>query len=315
MSHETIMWLVFGVVVVVMLAIDLGVSQRKPHAVKLKEALIWSLVWIATAFVFMGGVAFELGRQKAMEFLAGYLLEKALSVDNLFVFLIIFSYFKVESKYQHKVLFWGILSALAMRAVFIWAGVAIINQFHWVIYLFGAFLIFTGIKMALHKEADVHPEKNIVIRLARKVMPVKAGYSGSRFFVRENGKTWATTLFIVLLVVETSDIIFAFDSIPAILAISRDPFIVYSSNIFAILGLRALFFALAGIMELFHYLNYGLSLVLVFVGVKMVLPEEYKISIEVALSTVAVILAASILASVIWPKKKSDISHNEKGIV
>ena len=315
MSHETIMWLVFVVVVVVMLAIDLGVSQRKPHAVKLKEALIWSLVWIATAFVFMGGVAFELGRQKAMEFLAGYLLEKALSVDNLFVFLIIFSYFKVESKYQHKVLFWGILSALAMRAVFIWAGVAIINQFHWVIYLFGAFLIFTGIKMALHKEADVHPEKNIVIRLARKVMPVKAGYSGSRFFVRENGKTWATTLFIVLLVVETSDIIFAFDSIPAILAISRDPFIVYSSNIFAILGLRALFFALAGIMELFHYLNYGLSLVLVFVGVKMVLPEEYKISIEVALSTVAVILAASILASVIWPKKKSDISHNEKGIV
>ena len=315
MSHETIMWLVFVVVVVVMLAIDLGVSQRKPHAVKLKEARIWSLVWIATAFVFMGGVAFELGRQKAMEFLAGYLLEKALSVDNLFVFLIIFSYFKVESKYQHKVLFWGILSALAMRAVFIWAGVAIINQFHWVIYLFGAFLIFTGIKMALHKEADVHPEKNIVIRLARKVMPVKAGYSGSRFFVRENGKTWATTLFIVLLVVETSDIIFAFDSIPAILAITRDPFIVYSSNIFAILGLRALFFALAGIMELFHYLNYGLSLVLVFVGVKMVLPEAYKISIEVALATVAAILAASILASVIWPKKKNDNSNNEKGTV
>ncbi len=313
MNHETIMWLVFGVVVIVMLAIDLGVSQRKPHAVKLKEALLWSLVWIVTAFVFMGGVAFELGKEKAMEFLAGYLLEKALSVDNLFVFLIIFSYFKVEAKYQHKVLFWGILSALAMRAVFIWAGVAIINQFHWVIYLFGAFLIFTGIKMALHKEADVHPEKNIVIRLARKVMPVKAGYDGSKFFTRENGKTWATTLFIVLLVVETSDIIFAFDSIPAILAITRDPFIVYSSNIFAILGLRALFFALSGIMELFHYLNYGLSLVLVFVGVKMVLPEGYKISIEVALGTVAAILAASILASVIWPKKRNDISDHEKG--
>lgn len=306
MSHETIMWIVFTVVVLGMLAIDLFVSHRKPHAVMLKESLIWTAIWIAVALLFMAGVAYELGRVKAMEFLAGYLIEKSLSVDNLFVFLLIFSYFKVEPRYQHEVLFWGILSALVMRAVFIWAGVAIIQTFHWVIYVFGGFLVLTGIKMAVHRETEIHPEKNLVIRACRKLLRVTANYEGGRFFVTREGKWWATPLFIVLMVVETTDIIFAVDSIPAVLAISTDPFIVYSSNVFAILGLRALFFALAGIMEIFHYLHYGLAVILTFVGVKMMLPEPYKIPIEPALITVGAILAASVLASMIWPKAKGE---------
>lgn len=269
MATSLFLWIGFNVFVLAMLALDLGVFHRKAHVVKIKEALIWSAVWIALALLFNVGVYYWRGPQTALEFLTGYLLEKSLSVDNVFVFLLIFSYFRVPALCQHKVLFWGILGALIMRTVFIAAGIRLIQQFHWVIYVFGAFLIFTGIKMALQKDKEIYPEKNPVIKLFRRLMPVTQDHDEeSRFFVRKAGRLHATPLFVALLVVETTDVIFAVDSIPAILAITRDPFIVYTSNVFAILGLRALYFALAGIMPMFHYLHYGLSAILVFVGVK-----------------------------------------------
>jgi tellurite resistance protein TerC len=306
MSNQLLPWVLFNIFVLAMLALDLGVFHRKAHEVKIKEALIWSAVWIALALLFNLGVYYWRGPQTALEFLTGYLLEKSLSVDNVFVFLLIFSYFRVPALCQHKVLFWGILGALIMRAVFIAAGITLIQQFHWVIYVFGAFLIFTGIKMALQKDKEIHPEKNPIIRLFRRLMPVTKEFDErSRFFVRKDSRLHATPLFVALLVVETTDVIFAVDSIPAILAITNDPFIVYTSNVFAILGLRALFFALAGIMSLFHYLHYGLSAILVFVGIKMVLAGTYKIPISVALSVVAGILVVSVIASVVWPRKQT----------
>ena len=289
-----------------MLALDLGVFNRKAHVVKIKEALIWSGVWISMALLFNLGIYYWLGPRPALEFLTGYLLEKSLSVDNIFVFLLIFTYFKVPALCQHKVLFWGIIGALIMRAIFIAVGVALIQQFHWVIYVFGAFLIFTGIKMALQKDKEIHPEKNPVIKLFRRFLPVTHEYDEeSRFFVKKAGVLHATPLFIALLVVETTDVIFAVDSIPAVLAITHDPFIVYTSNVFAILGLRALFFALAGIMEMFHYLHYGLAAILVFVGAKMVLTDLFKIPIGIALGIVAGILLISVVASLMAPKKQA----------
>lgn len=289
-----------------MLALDLGVFNRKAHVVKIKEALIWSGVWISMALLFNVGIYYWLGPRPALEFLTAYLLEKSLSVDNIFVFLLIFTYFKVPALCQHKVLFWGILGALIMRAIFIAVGVTLIQQFHWIIYVFGAFLVFTGIKMAFQQDKEIHPEKNPVIKLFRRFLPVTQEYDEqSRFFVKKAGILHATPLFIALLVVETTDVIFAVDSIPAVLAITHDPFIVYTSNVFAILGLRALFFALAGIMEMFHYLHYGLAAILVFVGSKMVLTDLYKIPIGIALGVVAGILLLSVVASLMAPKKQA----------
>ena len=303
MLNQILPWILFNVFVLAMLAFDLGVFHRKAHEVKIKEALIWSAVWITLALIFNLGIYFWRGPEQALEFFTGYLIEKSLSVDNIFVFFLLFSYFRVDPVYQHKVLFWGILGALIMRAVFIIAGVTLIQQFHWVIYVFGAFLIFTGIKMALKKDIEIHPERNPVLRFFRGFMPITDHYVQGKFFVKRGDRTFATLLFVVMLVVETTDLIFAVDSIPAILAITIDPFIVYTSNVFAILGLRALYFALAGAMRLFHYLNLGLSSILVFIGAKMLLADIYRIPIVIALSVVAGILLISVVASLLRLRK------------
>ncbi len=302
-QDSMLLWGGFNLFVIVMLLVDLFVFHRDSHEVKLKEALSWSAVWIGLALVFNVGIYFWMGKQTALEFLTGYLIEKSLSVDNIFVFIMIFAAFKVPAKYQHSVLFWGILGALLMRAGFIAGGVTLIKNFHWIIYVFGGFLIFTGIRMSLDKDKEIHPEKNLVLKLFRKMMPVTKGYEGGKFFITKEGRRFATPLFVVLLVVETTDVIFAVDSIPAILAITQDPFIVYTSNVFAILGLRALYFALAGVVQLFHYLHYGLSAILIFVGTKMMLVDIYKIPIGVSLTVIALLLALSIAASLRWPKK------------
>lgn len=305
MPDQILLWVGFNVFVLLMLALDLGVFHRKAHVVKTKEALLWSAVWIALALLFNLGIYFWQGQKVALEFLTGYLIEKSLSVDNIFVFIMIFAYFGVPALYQHKVLFWGILGALVMRAIFIASGVALIERFHWIIYVFGAFLILTGVKMAWQKDKEIHPEKNPVLRLFRRLMPVTDRYHSGAFFVKQAGRSFATPLFVVLLLVETTDLIFAVDSIPAILAITLDPFIVYTSNVFAILGLRSLYFALAGIMPLFHHLNYGLAAILAFVGAKMMLVDFFKIPIGISLSVVAAILLASVVASLIWPKPQA----------
>jgi tellurite resistance protein TerC len=286
-----------------MLVLDLGVFHRRAHTVKFREALAWSGAWIALAAIFAVVIFFWHGRAPALEFVTGYVIELSLSVDNLFVFLLIFRFFQVPSIHQHKVLFWGILGALVMRAIFIAAGVGLILRFHWIIYVFGAFLVYSGIKLFFQGEAEIHPEKNPVLRLFRRWVPVTKDYVGNQFFVRNPG-LFATPLFVVLLVVETTDLLFAVDSIPAILAITRDAFIVYTSNVFAILGLRSMYFALAGMMEMFRYLHYGLSLVLVFVGAKMLLSHYFEIPIQVALAAVAGVLAVSVIASLANPKKK-----------
>ena len=286
-----------------MLALDLGVFHRKAHEVQIKEALGWTAFWITLALLFNLGIYFWRGPEPALEFLTGYLIEKALSVDNIFVFLLIFSYFDVPLLYQHKVLFWGILGALIMRALFIVMGITLIQNVHWVIYIFGGFLILTGIKIALQKEKEIRPERNPVLRIFREFMPVSERYENGKFFLKKEGRYLATPLFIVLLVVETTDIVFAVDSIPAILAITLDSFIVYTSNVFAILGLRALYFALAGLMQLFHRLHYGLAAILVFVGIKMLLADIYKIPIGVALGVVASLLLVSVIASVVQRRR------------
>jgi tellurite resistance protein TerC len=287
-----------------MLVLDLGVFHRRAHTVKFREALAWSAVWIALAVTFAVVVFFWHGRTPALEFVTGYVIELSLSVDNLFVFLLIFRFFQVPPVHQHKVLFWGILGALIMRAVFIVAGVGLIQRFHWIVYVFGAFLVYSGIKLFFQEEAEIHPEKNPVLRLFRRFVPVTKDYEGNKFFVRRAG-LYATPLFVVLLVVETTDLLFAVDSIPAILAITRDAFIVYTSNVFAIMGLRSMYFALAGMMEMFRYLHYGLSLVLVFVGAKMLLSHYLEIPTPVALAAVAGVLAISVIASVANPKKSA----------
>jgi tellurite resistance protein TerC len=303
--HEILIWGGFNLFVVAMLVLDLGVFNRKAHEIHVKEALLFSAFWIALALLFNLGVYFFAGSQKALEFLTGYVVEKSLSVDNIFVFILIFSFFKVPAIYQHKVLFWGILGAIILRAVFIFTGVALIEKFHWIIYIFGAFLIYTGFKIAFEEEKEVKPENNPLVKLFRRFVPTVDQYENGKFMIKKDGKIFTTPLFLTLLVVETTDVVFAVDSIPAILAISRDPFIVYTSNIFAILGLRALYFALAGIMKFFHYLNYGLAVILIFVGIKMITADFFHIPIGVALGFIAVVLALSIAASIKWPKKEN----------
>ena len=300
------LWIAFNAFVVAMLAVDLLVFHKEAHEVRAREAAAWSLVWIALALLFGAGVYRFMGRDAGLEYFTGYLIEKALSVDNIFVFVLIFSAFRVPARYQHRVLFWGILGALLMRGSMIAAGAYLIQHFHWVIYLFGAFLVFTGVRMVMHDEQDFDPESSFVIRWLRRIVPIAGAYHGQRFFVREEtphrSRLAATPLFVVLVLVETTDLIFAVDSIPAIFSITQEPFIVYSSNVFAILGLRALYFLLADVIHRFHYLKVGLSVVLVFVGVKMLAADVYKVPIGVSLGVIALVLAASTAASWFWPR-------------
>ena len=296
------LWAVFTVFVVGMLALDLGVFNRKAHEVHFKEALTWSFIWVALSMVFNWWIYHEFGKQKALEFLTGYLIEKALSVDNIFVFVVLFASFAVPKIYQHRVLFWGVIGAIVMRAIFIGLGAALVARFHWIMYVFGAILIFTGIKLMKEGDAEPHPEKNPLYKFARRLMPATPEYHGKDFTVMKDGRRHATPLLLVLIAIEATDVVFAVDSIPAIFAISTDPFIVYTSNIFAILGLRAMYFLLAGVLDKFHFLKYGLALVLLFVGIKMVIADWYKVSIGLSLGAVAGLLALSIIASLIWPK-------------
>lgn len=309
--HSLLLWAAFNVFIIIMLIIDLAVFHKKDHEEGIKEALMWTGVWVALALIFGIGIHYFMGPQPALEYYTGYLIEKSLSVDNIFVFLLIFSYFRVPAEYQHKVLFWGIFGALVMRFAFIATGVALLQRFHWIIYVFGGFLVFTGIKLALEKDKEVHPERNPVLKLFRKIFPTVKNYYGSKFFIKRMGKIMATPLVIVLIVIETTDVVFALDSIPAILSITRDEFIVYSSNAFAILGLRALYFAVSGLMKLFHYLHYGLALILVFVGVKMLISEFYHIPTPYALAFIAITLTVSIVASIRYPQEDSKIDEEQ----
>jgi tellurite resistance protein TerC len=300
MTHQMLLWGSFGTFVLTMLALDLGVFHRQARVVNVKEALRWSAIWIALALLFNLGVYLWYGTDAALAFLTGYILEESLSVDNLFVFLMILSYFSVPPAYQHKVLFWGILGALIMRGLMIAVGTVLIQMFHWLLYIFGGFLIVTGVRMVLRQHDEVHPEQNPVVRLFTRFMPVTTAYHAEKFFVQLNGRYFATPLFVVLLMIEVTDVVFALDSIPAVLAVTTDPFIVYTSNVFAILGLRSLLFALSGLMALFHYLRYGLAIVLVFIGAKMLLAEVYHIPVHWALAVVMGVLLLSVLASLIY---------------
>ena len=302
--QQAMLWIGFVVLILGMLLLDILLLQKKKQEIGIRESLLWTLIWILVSLAFNFAVYFYLGFDSALEFLTGYLIEKSLSVDNIFVFIIIFSYFDVPLKYQHKILFWGILGAVIMRAVFIFAGVAVIQQFHWVIYILGAFLVYIGIRMALQKNKDIRPEKNPVLRAFNRFFPVDTAYRGGKFFIKKAGKIAATPLLVALIVIETTDIVFAVDSIPAILSITLNPFIVFTSNMFAILGLRALFFTVSGIMRLFFYLNYGLSVILVFVGIKMLIADLYKIPVSIALAAVGGILCISIILSLLIPPKK-----------
>lgn len=315
------LWVGFNLFVLAMLAVDLGIFHRKAHAVSVREATSWSVVWISLAMLFNVGIYFfwnvlsptstYTNSEAALAFFTGYLIEKSLSVDNIFVFVLIFTYFAVPALYQHRVLFWGILGALLMRGALIGAGAALLKEFHWIIYIFGAFLIFTGIKMALHRDEEMHPEQNPLVKLLRRIMPVTNGYEGDKFFVRRAGVLMATPLFLVLLIVESTDLIFAVDSIPAIFAVTQDPFIVYTSNVFAILGLRSLYFLLAGVIDKFHYLKLGLSAVLTFVGVKMVIVDFYKIPIGISLGVIAGILTLAVVASLLRTRRLESIAMRE----
>ena len=301
-------WIIFNLFVLIMLALDLGVFHRNLHVVNVKEALVWTGIWIFLAMGFNVLIYFNFGETKALEFFTGYLIEKALSVDNIFVFILIFTYFQVPPQYQHKVLFWGIIGALIMRVIFIFAGVALLEKFHWTIYIFGGFLIYTGVKMLTQKDKEIEPDKNPVIKWFKRLVPTTNEMQGDRFFVRLNNKTFATPLFVVLIMIEISDLIFAVDSIPAILAVTQDHFIVYTSNVFAILGLRSLYFALANIIERFKYLAVGLALILVFVGIKMVAVDFYKIPIYFSLFIIIFILLGSVLFSLYKTKNNRQIN-------
>jgi tellurite resistance protein TerC len=295
-------WIVFNAAILVLLFLDLTVVSRKHRVVPFKQALLMSAFWIGLAMGFAVFIHQWMGATKSLEFLTGYVLEEALSVDNLFVFILLFAYFKVPPEEEKTVLFWGIIGALVMRGTFIGVGVALVQRFHWILYIFGIFLIWTGIQLMRGGNEEQDPSRNIVLKFCRRFLPLTDSYEGKRFFVRRQGRVLFTPLFVVLLVVETTDILFATDSIPAILAITRDPFIVYTSNVFAILGLRSMYFALAGMMKLFHYLNYGLSVVLIFIGAKMLLPERYHVPTWAALAVVAGVLGLSVLASILFPK-------------
>ncbi len=297
------LWIGFNGFVLAMLAVDLGVFHRHAHTVSLKEALSWSLVWIALALVFNAGLYIWQGPEPALQFLTGYLIEKSLSVDNIFVFVLLFSAFGVPAAYQRRVLLWGVLGALVMRGILIAVGAVLLEDFHWIIYLFGAFLIFTGIRMAVHKETEVHPERNPVLKLVRRVVPVTNGYEQDRFTVRKAGQLWVTPLLLVLVAVETTDLIFAVDSIPAIFAVTGDPFIVYTSNVFAILGLRSLYFVFANIIHQFYYLRLGLAVILAFVGIKMVLTDLYHIPTGLSLLVIALVLTIAIMASIVRARR------------
>jgi tellurite resistance protein TerC len=318
MPSNWLFWILFNLFVLALLALDLGVFHRQKHVVGFREAMGWTLVWISLAagfavLIYFFGHTMVGGRPRpnselSLEFIAGYLIEQSLSVDNLFIFLLIFRYFQVPRHFQHKVLFWGILGALIMRAIFIVAGITLLNRFHWVIYIFGAILIYSGFKLFRQKDAEINPESNLVLRGFRKLFPVTKDFEGSKFFVRRGLMRYATPLAVVLVVVETTDLLFATDSIPAVLAVTREPFIVYTSNVFAILGLRSLYFALAGMIDVFHFLHYGLSLILVFIGVKMLASGYLQIPIGVALGVVAGILLISVLLSLLFPKRKQKVT-------
>lgn len=301
MSHELLLWIGFNIFILLMLALDLGIIQRKTHIIKMKEALIWSAIWIILALLFNLFIYHEFGKQKALEYFTGYVLERSLSIDNIFVFILLFSYFKVPEKYHHKVLFWGVIGALLLRAALIAVGSLMVAKFGWILYIFGAFLVYTGFKMAFQSEMDIEPEKNFVVRTFRKFFPVTSDYHNGYFFIIEKGKRIATPLLIVLLSIEFTDLVFAFDSIPAIFAVTKDPFIIYTSNIFAILGLRTTYFALAGLMNRFHYLQIGLSMILIFIGMKMLIVDIYKIPLGYSLGVIAIVLTASVIFSL---KKK-----------
>ena len=307
---QTTLFIAFNIGVLAVLAIDLGIFNREAHAASVKEAASWSAVWIALSLGFAVVILQMYGRQAALEFVTGYVIEYSLSVDNIFVIVLIFSYFRIPDKYQHRVLFWGIIGALLMRGAMIAAGAILINSFHWVIYVFGAFLVFTGIRMATHDEADIEPEANPILRLVRRIMPITHDYRGQEFFVKEPPvrgappTLMATPLFVVLVLVETTDLIFAVDSIPAIFAVTKDPFLVYTSNVCAILGLRSLYFLLAGVINKFHLLKLGIAAVLTFVGVKMLLSSVYVIPIQISLLVIVAVLATSVVASIAFPKEK-----------
>jgi tellurite resistance protein TerC len=305
-SNELLLWIIFSISVFVLLALDLGIFHRKSHEIGIKEAVIWSLIWLAVAVVFNIIVYLWHGQDTAMEFAAAYIVERSLSVDNLFVFLLIFSYFKVPAAHQYRVLFWGILAALALRAIFIITGITLIQTFHWLIYLFGAFLIYTGIKIAMKKEDDeADLSQNRVLRISKRFLPTTEAYDGGKFFSRNGGKLLVTPMFLVLLVVETSDLIFALDSVPAVLGVTLDPFVAYTSNIFAILGLRALYFALAGCMLMFRFLSGGITVILIFVGAKMLVSGLYEVPVGIALGVIVLVLTAAIGLSVLIPAQKA----------
>lgn len=300
------LWIGFNLFILLMLALDLGVFHRTSKEVSVKDALRWTCVWVFMSFLFNTFVYYQFGQEKAFEFFTGYLIEKSLSVDNIFVIVLIFSYFKVPTEYQHKVLFWGILGALLLRVLFIFAGVDLIHRFHWLVYIFGGFLVFTGIKIVSQGEMKLDPQNNPVVKFTRKLFRVTPDFEKDKFFVRKDGLLWATPLFLVVILIETTDLIFAVDSIPAILAISDDTFIVYTSNVFAILGLRSLYFALAGIEKFFVYLKYGLSIILIFVGVKMCIADWYKIPIEISLAFIILTLSMAVLASMVLGQTKKE---------
>ena len=303
-----VLWVGFTVFVLGMLALDLGVFHRDAHELRVREALGWTAVWISLALLFNLGVYFWFGSERALEFLTGYVIEKALSVDNIFVFLVIFSAFSVPPKFQHLALFWGVLGALVMRAIFIVLGAALLHRFHWVAYLFGAFLVFTGVKLLMQRGGEADPQSNPIYRLFRRLIPSMDDHGADRTTVVDAGRRYATPLLPVIVAIEATDILFAVDSIPAIFAVTTDPFIVYTSNIFAMLGLRALYFALAGMMEKFHYLKVGLSLVLAGVGAKMLLAGVYKVPISLSLAVIGTLLGGSVVASLLWPLKKPGLA-------
>jgi len=320
MHSNWIFWLLFNLFIVAMLALDLGVLHRRTHTVEFREAIGWTALWVALAAVFavlihffgqvMVGGSTHSNSQLSLEFITGYVIEQSLSIDNLFVFLLIFRYFHVPRELQHGVLFWGIAGALVMRAIFIFAGVALLNRFAWIAYVFGAILVYSGVRLFRQHGAQVHPESNPLLRAFRKLIPVTNEFQGDRFFVRRDASLYATPLALVLLLLETTDVIFAVDSVPAVLAVTREPFIVYTSNVFAILGLRSLFFVLSGMLERFQFLHYGLSAILVFIGVKMLAAHYFEMRTEIALGVVACILLISIIASLLVRKRETGRTSN-----
>jgi len=311
MPGETILWIVFGILIVVMLGLDLGIFHRRAHAVKLKEALIWSAIWISLALLFDLGIYLLTDHEKALNFLTAYLVEESLSVDNLFVFLLIFTYFCVPEAYRHRVLFWGIVGAMAMRGIFIFTGLTLLTHLHWIIYIFGAFLVYTAFRLAFKEEEEIKPEKNPVLRLFRRFVPLTKRYHGNHFFMKGRGHLLATPLLMVLVVIETTDIAFAVDSVPAVLSISQDSFIVYTSNILAVMGLRALFFALSGVIQRFYYLNYGLAAILAFLGLKMITSDIFDIHVSISLAVVLGILVISAVASLLREKISATLEKQE----